>query len=55
VPELPDLQYMEKILRSTVAKRRIEEAFVKEPVVIRMMRAGSFAEALRGRTRPIPW
>jgi formamidopyrimidine-DNA glycosylase len=49
MPELPDLQYIVKKLRPALAGRRIEDVEVKEPIVIRMLRPGSFGETLRGR------
>jgi formamidopyrimidine-DNA glycosylase len=51
VPELPDLQYIVKILGPRVAGRTITEVTVRQPVVLRMLLpgAGGFAEALPGR------
>ncbi len=49
MPELPDLVYIVNKLKSAAAGRRIDEVTVKEPIVIRMLRAGSFGETLRGR------
>jgi formamidopyrimidine-DNA glycosylase len=50
VPELPDLEYMLKELSPRLSGRRIVEVAVKEPIVIRMLVSGSFAESLKGRT-----
>ncbi len=49
MPELPDLEYIVKKLGPAAAGRRIDEVTVKEPIVIRMLRPGSFVETLRGR------
>jgi formamidopyrimidine-DNA glycosylase len=50
MPELPDLVYIEKMLRPAVLEREIGEVSVWEPVVLRMGIPGSFAEALQGKT-----
>jgi formamidopyrimidine-DNA glycosylase len=49
MPELPDLEYIVKKLRPAVCGRRVDDVAVKEPVVIRMLRAGSFPETLKKR------
>ena len=52
MPELPDLQYIVRVLAPRIAGRRIAEVKVKEPVVLRMLLPdqGGFAGALTGRT-----
>jgi formamidopyrimidine-DNA glycosylase len=52
VPELPDLEYIVKILRPRMTSRTITEVIIREPIVLRMLlpNAGGFAEALPGRT-----
>lgn len=55
MPELPDLQYIVRVLGPAIAGRRITGASVKEPVVIRTLLASpdglplGFASALEGR------
>ena len=51
MPELPDLEYIVKILRPRVIDRTITDVTVREPIVLRMLlpNAGGFAEALPGR------
>ncbi len=49
MPELPDLTYIVKRLAPEIVGRRISGVTVKEPVVIRMMTGGRFADALSGR------
>lgn len=49
MPELPDLVYLERRLAERVIGRTVTEVTVWEPVVIRMLVQGSFAENLRGR------
>jgi formamidopyrimidine-DNA glycosylase len=48
MPELPDLVYLEKRLSPLLAGQRITHVEVKEPVVIRMLLPGDFAQALTG-------
>ncbi len=50
MPELPDLEYIRKNLAPLLPGRRITEVSVKEPIVLRMLAAGSFAETLSGKT-----
>ena len=50
MPELPDLEYIRKNLAPLLPGRRIIEVSVKEPIVLRMLVAGSFAGALSGKT-----
>lgn len=56
MPELPDLQYIVKVLAPKLQDRRIEEVSVKEPIVLRTLLAGpdglplGFASALKGLT-----
>ncbi len=56
MPELPDLQYIVKVLGPKLQDRRIEEVSVKEPIVLRTLLAGvdglplGFASALKGMT-----
>lgn len=50
MPELPDLEYIRKNLAPLLPGRRIIEVSVKEPIVLRMLVAGSFSEALSGKT-----
>lgn len=50
MPELPDLEYIAKKLSPLLAGRRIVDVAVKEPIVIRMLVAGSFSDALKGKT-----
>jgi len=49
MPELPDLVYIEKRLRTTVLKEEIREAAVWEPIVLRMGVPGSFTDVLPGK------
>ncbi len=49
MPELPDLEYIVKKLGPALPGRRIKEVNVREPIVIRMLVAGSFQDALQGR------
>jgi len=49
VPELPDLVYLERRLSEGVTGRSIAEVSVWEPVVLRMLVPGGFAENLAGR------
>lgn len=46
MPELPDLVYIEKRLKSDLAGRKIERVETKQPIVIRVMLKKSFEEAL---------
>ncbi len=49
MPELPDLVYIVKRLAPEITGRLITAVTVKQPIVIRMMTGGSFAETLSGR------
>lgn len=49
MPELPDLEYIVKKLAPLVITRRVTDVNVKEPIVIRMLVPGSFADNLVGR------
>jgi formamidopyrimidine-DNA glycosylase len=51
VPELPDLQFIVRMLAPRVTGRTIRAVTVKEPIVIRMLLpdTGGFAQALPGR------
>ena len=46
MPELPDLVYIEKRLKSDLAGRKIERVETKQSIVIRVMLRQSFEEAL---------
>ncbi len=48
MPELPDLIYLEKRLPPLVVGRRIAAVEIKEPVVLRMLLPGDFANVLIG-------
>ncbi len=52
VPELPDLEYIVDTLAGRLSGRVITEVIVREPIVIRMLLAGTggFDETLPGRT-----
>jgi formamidopyrimidine-DNA glycosylase len=50
LPELPDLVHIVKVLGPQVEGRRILRATVKEPVVLRLLLRGGFAELLEGRS-----
>jgi formamidopyrimidine-DNA glycosylase len=50
VPELPDLEYIASIIAPEIQGRRIVGVAVKEPIVIRMLAPGSFADVLIGTT-----
>ncbi|HEB10927.1 MAG TPA: DNA-formamidopyrimidine glycosylase [Spirochaetales bacterium] len=49
MPELPDLVYIEKRLKSDLAERKIARVEVKQPIVIRVMLRQSFEEALSSK------
>jgi formamidopyrimidine-DNA glycosylase len=49
VPELPDLIYILAKLKPRLEWRRITDVAVKEPIVVRMLAAGSFTEILKGK------
>ncbi|MBA7545862.1 Formamidopyrimidine-DNA glycosylase [subsurface metagenome] len=46
MPELPDLVYIEKILKLSLIGSKIERVEVKQPIVIRVMLRQGFEEAL---------
>jgi formamidopyrimidine-DNA glycosylase len=48
MPELPDLQYIVSKVRPVLRGRMISNVEVREPIVIRMLVSGSFADALTG-------
>ena len=52
MPELPDLQYIVKMLAPGITGRQVIEVAVREPVVIRLLLpdTGGFVGALAGRT-----
>jgi len=50
MPELPDLVYLEHRLLPLLRGRRISQAQVREPVVVRMLLTGDFSTMLAGRT-----
>ena len=56
MPELPDLQYIVRVLGPRIEGRRITRVQVKEPIVLRTLLAGpdgmpvGFAAALEGRS-----
>jgi formamidopyrimidine-DNA glycosylase len=51
VPELPDLEYLVKVLAPVLPGRTVVRAAVREPIVLRVLVPGaSFAPALEGRT-----
>ena len=50
MPELPDLEYIAKKLSPRIIGRTITQVTVKEPIVIRMLVPGSFADGLTGKT-----
>jgi formamidopyrimidine-DNA glycosylase len=49
MPELPDLVYIEKVLRSVVLNEEIREVAVWEPIVLRMGVPGGFSDVLPGK------
>ncbi|MEW5815307.1 MAG: DNA-formamidopyrimidine glycosylase family protein [Spirochaetota bacterium] len=49
MPELPDLIYIVRNLNLVLPGNKIANAYLKEPVVIRMLVHGTFAEILNGR------
>jgi formamidopyrimidine-DNA glycosylase len=49
MPELPDLVYIVKHLAPEIAGRTIASVKVKQPIVIRMLSGGGFADTLAGR------
>jgi formamidopyrimidine-DNA glycosylase len=50
LPELPDLVHIVKALGPEIEGRRILRAAVKNPIVLRVLVPGSFAELVAGRT-----
>ncbi len=48
MPELPDLVYLEKKLQQHLSGQTIAAVEVREPVIMRMLRPGLFAEELSG-------
>jgi formamidopyrimidine-DNA glycosylase len=46
MPELPDLVYLEKRLSSLLVGQRVTRVDIKDPVVIRMLLPGDFAQTL---------
>jgi formamidopyrimidine-DNA glycosylase len=50
MPELPDLVHIVKTLGPGIEGRRITHAVVKNPVVLRVLVPGTFAELVTGRT-----
>lgn len=48
MPELPDLMHLEKRLNEYLPGEKISEVEIHEPIVLRMLLAGDFAECLRG-------
>jgi formamidopyrimidine-DNA glycosylase len=50
MPEIPDLVYIKNYLDTCIAGRTILQAKVRQPVVIRMLLEGSFADVVRGNT-----
>jgi formamidopyrimidine-DNA glycosylase len=50
MPELPDLVHIVKTLGPGIEGRRISHAVVKNPVVLRVLVPGGFAELVTGRT-----
>ena len=51
MPELPDLEYLVKVLAPVLPGRTVVRAAVREPIVLRVLVPGaSFAAALEGRT-----
>jgi len=49
MPELPDLAYVESVLRPALVGRRIASARIGDPTVLRVMIADPFPAALAGR------
>jgi formamidopyrimidine-DNA glycosylase len=50
MPELPDLVYLEKHLKPLLRGQQIAGVEVHEPIVLRMLLPGDFAQALAGAT-----
>jgi formamidopyrimidine-DNA glycosylase len=48
MPELPDLVYLENRLNEYLPGQKITAAEVQEPIVLRLLLPGDFAESLRG-------
>lgn len=48
MPELPDLVYLEKRLNEYLPEQKITAVEMQEPIVLRMLLPGVFAESLRG-------
>ncbi len=48
MPELPDLIHLEKKLNEYLPGEKISAVEIQEPIVLRMLLPGDFAEALRG-------
>ena len=49
MPELPDLLYIQKYLRSSIVRRTITDVYVKEPIVLRVAVDVPFKIALPGK------
>lgn len=48
MPELPDLVYLEKRLNEYLPEQKISAVEIQEPIVLRMLLPGDFAQNLRG-------